>query len=135
LGEHFRSLVNTWVEDLFLIDVLATLKPNLILDRSLPSGLAFSSRQPPGCPEAERDAAAALWAKKAEQADVKLVHLWASDETRALRGGRNIGWEGQAVADEVKRVKSAGLPVFSFDIGTLSIEEVFHVISGLKGWS
>lgn len=87
--------VNSWQEDMFIADMAAACRPNLILDRSLPSALtwnaaAFTLR--------ESTAALDLWAERIGTAGAVLVLVEASEALRKARTPRWLGGEAESIA-------------------------------------
>jgi energy-coupling factor transporter ATP-binding protein EcfA2 len=68
--------VNSWQEDIYTADVLAVLKPHVILDRSMPSALAYLELGQPHYgldTEERRLSMAQLWGKKMRHAGARIV--------------------------------------------------------------
>lgn len=95
--------VNSWQEDIYIADALATTRPTVVLDRSLPSGLVWSGGM---LSAAAQVAALRLWARKIAAARGILVLLRASDKHRAERVGRDRFRDGEQ-AQITQYVRSA----------------------------
>lgn len=115
--------VNTWAEDLYTADVLSVTRPDVILDRSMPSGLAHNRSLPP----AQRMAAVMLWAERMRKAEGCLILLEATEEMRKARGARTDGWEPPAVREWCEMASKSGLQVLVIDT-TPTAAQLAHAI-------
>ena len=88
--------VNTYLEDMYVADLLAALRdPVVILDRSLPSGLAYNQAGAHGLPTEQLQILASLWAERMVQAHALVIYMDAPrDRCRKIAGTRY--WEREA---------------------------------------
>jgi thymidylate kinase len=93
--------INSWHEDLYIADFLATVKTNVILDRSMPSALAYDQRDIPVMAKRlagnECQMAMVLWAERIRAARSIMVLVEVPEEVRRARGARESRWESLAV--------------------------------------
>ena len=126
----FLSL-NTWREELFEADLLSVLWPRggIILDRSMPSGLAYDSKLSPH----DRLAILRLWAsrmKAARNAVIILVETAAETAKQRARG------HAIPISEEADRLRelcaTSGLPMITLD-GNRDPDTVYkRAISGIS---
>jgi predicted ATPase len=86
--------VNTWLEDMYVADICATLKPDLILDRSMPSAVAYETLNASNADEwhklrhqAQRNVALSAWAGRMRVANCRIVLLKGVAKTLSRRAG------------------------------------------------
>lgn len=85
--------VNTYLEDMYVADLLSVLKkPSVILDRSLPSGLAYNQAGDRALPLGALRILASVWADRMVEADAMVIYMDAPrDRCRKVAGTRY--WE------------------------------------------
>lgn len=85
-GEHdpriaqLKLPIKSWVEDMFFADLLATAKPNIIMDRAMPTGIAYTEMS-----AEDKHAALGMWADRMRAAEAKIILLHAGPEACDMR--------------------------------------------------
>jgi thymidylate kinase len=129
--------LNTWMEDMFAADLLAQVKSNVILDRSLPSGLAYdeatlSSR----LSERQRVGIAVEWGSLMRQARAFLVKVEAPPEVCASRNGRhNAYFAEQEMKSIFKWVDHSGVPSMPLLTDGFAVGRCVEAIQQGISWS
>lgn len=123
--------VNSWQEDLFIADIAAVTRPSLILDRSLPSALAWNAS---AFTAREAHVALDLWAERIVAARAVLVLVEASEELRRSRTSRWLGGEAEAISRNIHRAASiVGLPVLAIDTGKVTLDQAtIQVVNAIR---
>ena len=104
--------INTWREDLYTADLCAVLRPNMIFDRSMPSGVAYALEE---MSELQRQTAVQLWAERMKLASAVIIYADAESHVRSLRGSRQGDWEKHHIFDACQRAFQAGVPMWIMD--------------------
>lgn len=121
-GEHEPSLkrlgvpVNTWMEDLFVADVLQTTKSHVLLDRSMPSALAYECLgMGTGLDANHRLMALGAWCRRIKEAGTLVIQLRATLAECTRRSARFteafISGETGYINNYIDMVSELGVPV------------------------
>lgn len=114
--------VNGWEEDLYTADMLSVVNSDVILDRSLPSAMAFNSVSSCALDMRTRRAIIRLWAERIVAARAVLVLVTCDAQLRQSRSpDRGGDWEvdgiRKAVIEAHREAPLPGLDVWSVDTG------------------
>ena len=98
--------VNGWEEDMYIADLMATVNASVILDRSMPSGLAWNEASSCALLPGQRRAVVRLWCERIVAARASLVLLTCDAETRRRRVSpeRFGDWEAVGISKAVQEV-------------------------------
>lgn len=122
-----RFPINTWMEDMFVADVCSVAKPNLIMDRSMPSAVAYESMGVSRSDEWHKlrtpvDFRVALtaWADRMRRARSTIVFLKGTPKLLHMRNG------ARSSVDDVAREQStiqhccrlSGLPLLTLEVNS-----------------
>lgn len=88
---------NSWQEDMYVADVLAALRPSAILDRSMPSALAYERKLPVD----DQQVVAGMWADRIVQANGCVLFFDAPEERRRKAAGTRFIESEQRNIEEV----------------------------------
>lgn len=98
--------INGWEEDIYIADFLANVNASVILDRSLPSALAYNEVSTRALLARQRRMVVDLWTERMHAARATLLILRGSEEVRAkrspMRGGK---WEDLGIEAAVREIK------------------------------
>lgn len=97
--------INGWEEDIYVADMLASINASVILDRSMPSALAYNEASSSPLVPVQRRSVLRLWVDRMITARAILVLLAGNEEVRSrrspLRGG---AWEDKAINDVIAEI-------------------------------
>lgn len=111
--------VNTFVEDAFAADLLGRLDVPMILDRSMPSGVAYLLAE--GGLGSEAQLLLSLWVGSLRKRTVLIVHMKANLGTRMDRArGRRFDWHIDSLVE--REIREAIQAVSSLDPGIHILE-------------
>lgn len=100
--------INDWQEDVYVADVLANLKPQAILDRSMLSALTWNATRSEPIDKRSRRRVLRLWTERMVAWGATLVLVTCNEQTRRMRQpDRGGSWEAiglAAVAAEVAQL-------------------------------
>lgn len=90
--------INGWEEDLYVADLLSVVNASVILDRSLPSALAYNGASSEPLPQRQVDSITRLWMAKMSAARATLVLVECAEAKREERSPHRGGkWEVDAI--------------------------------------
>lgn len=90
--------VNGWEEDLYVADLLANVPCSVILDRSMPSAIAYNEMSSTALLAGHRRTLLRLWGERIASAGAVLVLVEATEAVRKVRSPERGGeWEGKAI--------------------------------------
>lgn len=130
--------VNTWVDDLYLVDFVMSVGTDVIVDRSMPSALAYCAMGLVGTPgvmltEGEARIAAEYWSKRCGKRAM-IVHLETDVKTRwdrVILSGRKLPLEPGENAPEWLSKESSWIYRWTDLIGRFGVEVEGVATTGL----
>lgn len=137
LRERLRGLgipVNTYVDDMYVADALFTTKCSAILDRSLPSGIAYGVAEG-AISWGQSKELVDIWAKTLNNSEVALVQMEAARHVREERAkGRRFDFDlDEKVGIYISAVFSVlsdghGFPLLNIDTTSRTKEETHGAV-------
>lgn len=95
--------INGWEEDLYVADFIANVQCSVILDRSMPSALAYNEASSNPLSFTQRQAVLELWAQRITAARATLVLLVGSETVRKKRSPTRGGqWEEDGIKQAIR---------------------------------
>jgi len=123
--------VNGWEEDLYTADFLSVVHSDVIIDRAMPSAMAYNEVS--SCALAVRDRLTILrlWAERIYAARATVVLVVCDERVRAERSPQRGGeWELHGISRAVNdALAQAPFPVWRVDTGKASSEALAQVIA------
>lgn len=137
---RFHVPVNTWVDDLYLADFVMSVGTDVIVDRSMPSALAYCAMGLVGTPgvmlsEGEARIAAEYWAKRCGR-KAMILHLDTDVKTRwdrVILSNRKLPLEDGENVPEWLTKEASWIYRWTDMIGRLGVEVEGIATTGLTG--
>jgi len=117
--------INDWQEDVYVADVLANLKPQAILDRSMLSALTWNAQRNEPIDQRSRRRVLRLWTERMVAWGATLVLVTCNDQTRRMRSpNRGGSWEAAGLAQVATEVGSLApmMPIWSVSTDVATAE-------------
>jgi len=124
--------VNGWEEDMYTADFLSVVSASVIVDRSMPSAMAFNAVSSCALDARSRRTILRLWGERIVAARATLVLVVCSEALRAERSPARGGiWETKGIADAILEACQIvpGLPVWRVDTGKMTTDALAQVIT------
>lgn len=124
--------INSYEEDIYVADVLSAVSSSVILDRSMPSAIAYSDMSENTLVHTQRKSAIKLWVDRINRAGATTVLLETADENlRALRAkGRGSANEAELIQIALRDCVIMGLQnVYRVQVGQRAAATLADVLS------
>jgi thymidylate kinase len=125
--------VNGWEEDLYIADLMAAVNTSVILDRSMPSGLAWNEAASCALLPGQRRAVVRLWCERIVAARASLVLLTCAEQTRLSRVGpeRFGDWELTGIRKAVDEIaaQAPAIPIYSVNTDRIAPADIAQALA------